>query len=90
MNTLDRITGHSTMESGAAFIIDDHWRATVQIADGHLARVRIVALSGADLDRTWTLTPGPDLTSESGLHPGTLINHAEPTPWEGASRSSPW
>ncbi|AOH45645.1 hypothetical protein [Cutibacterium modestum] len=86
MDTLMRITGHSTTSPGIRFKIDDRWCASVDFVTRSIAHVRIFDAAGPQPDRTWSISLGPDVTPRTGLGPHVLLDHSSAPAWEGNSR----
>ena len=80
MDTLMRITGHSTTSPGIRFKIDDRWCASVDFVTRSIAHVRIFDAAGPQPDRTWSISLGPDVTPRTGLGPMSSLTTPLPRP----------
>ncbi|MDU5026556.1 MAG: hypothetical protein E6261_10780, partial [Cutibacterium avidum] len=86
MDTLLRITDHSTTGSNIRLTIDDRWCASVTFVTRAIAHVRVFDIGGPQLDRTWSISPGPDVTDHTGFGPDDLLDHSPAPAWQGNSR----
>lgn len=86
MDTLMRITDHLTTSPGIQLKIDKRWCASVTFVKRSIAHVRIFDAAGPQLDRTWSISVGSDVTPRTGLGPRDLLDHSPAPAWEGNSR----
>ena len=87
MDTLMRITNHEITSPGIQLTIDERWCASVEFVTRSIAHVRIFDAAGPQLDRTWSISLGPDVTPQTGLGPHDLLDHSPASAWEGDSRN---
>lgn len=86
MDTLMRITDHVATQAGLRMTVDGRWVVTVEFVTTDIAHVRAHGLDGPELDRTWSISLGPEVGPATGYGPGDLLDHAPAPAWEGNPR----